>query len=472
MLHSPEGAPAPTTLTGPCPKGPSCLVAGPPAATVSDSPPRNQPRSSAHPPLSTVHPSSPPSLPPPVLVEDEGAMRRLLAALEDAREVAVDSEADSFYRYRERVCLVQMTVGERDWLVDPLAPIDLAGLGRVFADRGCVKVFHDGEYDVLILGRDHGLRFRNLFDTRIAAAALGESAPGLGSVVQARFGVQLDKSQQRSNWSRRPLTPEQVRYAQLDTHYLIPLMHAMRAELTERGRVPIVEGECRRLEGMTAPAHAFDPDDFVRLKGARTLNPRQAQLLRELFILRDELASRRDVPPFKVLGNGMLVEIARHLPRSSRALEEIEGLSSKVVRRLGDELLDAARRARERGPLERMPRVPARDGTGDLDDAAYELHERLKAWRKGRGQAEGLDSSLVLNRRTLLHLAAARPGDRRALAATNGILAWQIEAFGDEILALIARFDEDLAAGRIEPTSRGRGRGRWGSRGEEGRDKD
>ena len=121
-----------------------------------------------------------PELEPPILVEDGRGMERMLEDLVRQDEIAVDSEADSFYSYREKVCLVQITAGERDWLVDPLAPgVDLARLGSIFADPPKTKVYHDSEYDVLILKRDHGFDFAGLFDTRVAAAALGMEFPGL-----------------------------------------------------------------------------------------------------------------------------------------------------------------------------------------------------------------------------------------------------------------------------------------------------
>ena len=167
----------------------------------------------------------------------------MLAALAGEREIAVDTEADSFYHYQERVCLVQITAGGRDWLVDPLRGLDIRPLGAVLADPERTKVFHDGEYDVLILKRQFGFAFAALFDTRVAAAALGMEAPGLAAVVHAHYGFELDKSQQRSDWSRRPLSKEQVAYARLDTHYLVPLMHAFGDELEERGRMPILRGE-------------------------------------------------------------------------------------------------------------------------------------------------------------------------------------------------------------------------------------
>ena len=137
---------------------------------------------------------APRDLPPPILVEEEKAFGRLLEDLEGREEIAVDTEADSFFSYREKVCLIQVTVEDRDYLVDPLAGFDIGALGAVFADPDRTKVFHDGEYDVLILKRDYGFTFAGLFDTRIAAAALGETSPGLAAVLQKRFGVELDKS--------------------------------------------------------------------------------------------------------------------------------------------------------------------------------------------------------------------------------------------------------------------------------------
>ena len=178
-------------------------------------------------------------LEPPILVEDAGGLERLLADLAGQDEIAVDTEADSFYRYREQVCLIQITVEDRDYLVDPLAKVQLEGVGKILADPRKIKVFHDGEYDVLILKRDFSYTFRNLFDTRVAAAALGFTTPGLAAVIADRFGVELDKSLQRSNWSNRPLTQRQIDYARLDTHYLLPLMDELAQ--THQGTLLVVK---------------------------------------------------------------------------------------------------------------------------------------------------------------------------------------------------------------------------------------
>ena len=381
-----------------------------------------------------------------------------MGELRKADEIAFDTEADSFYSYQERVCLIQVTVSESDYLVDPLCELDLSPLGTILADPAKIKVFHDGEYDVLILKKDFGFEFASLFDTRVAAAALGLEMPGLASVVNERFGIELDKSQQRSDWSKRPLTDSQIEYARQDTRYLLPLMDELKAELADRSRTHIVEGECRRLEGLEPTPREFRPDDFIRLKGARGLDRKEMRVLRELFVWRDGEAERRNVPPFKVMGNNTLLALARHRPNSTRSLGRVDGLSPKVVRRLGTPLLEVIAAAEELGALPKVPSLPPKDGTARLDEFEVELYDRLKTWRKGHAEREGIDASLVLNRHVLPRIAKGRPRDLADLERVEGLLAWQLDSFGDELLDLVDEFERDVEAGRIEPSPRRRRR--------------
>jgi ribonuclease D len=405
---------------------------------------------------STVRP--PQDLDPPILVADDEALDLLLADLEGEAEIAVDTEANSFFRYHERVCLIQVTAKGRDYLVDPLAELDLDPLGRVIADPDVVKIFHDGEYDVLLLRRSLDWTVRGLFDTRVAAAALGVDLPGLAGVVHQHFGIELDKSQQRSDWTKRPLSARQIEYARLDTHYLVPLAHRMRAQLEELGRMRVVEGECRRLETLEPPEVTFDPNAFVKIKGSRTLDMQQLQALRELFVARDAIASRRDVPPFKVVGNLELVEVARRMPKNEGQLGSVPRLSPRVVRRIGQALLEAVARARELGPLDRMPRPAPKNGALDLDEAGQELHERLKAWRRSRAAEEGMDASLILNRHVLGRIASTRPTTADELAIIEGLQDWQLEEFSRPLVDLVRGFERALANGEIELPRRRRRR--------------
>lgn len=393
---------------------------------------------------------TPPELPPPLLVTDDAALDRLLADLGGEREIAVDTEADSFYSYREKVCLVQISIGPRDYLVDPLSDVDLAALGPVLADPARTKVFHDGEYDISILKRDFGFSFSNLFDTRVAAAALGMQAPGLAAVLAERFGVELDKSMQRSNWANRPLTPRQISYARLDTRFLIPLMHELRAELAARGRTMIVEGECARLERIVPQRPVFDPDEFVTIKGARALSPRERRVLRELFVLRERVAESQDSPPFRVMNNQLLVDLATARPRTLARLIEMKGFGPRLARKIGPQVLDAIARAQSMEPFDRLPRAPRRDGTEELDETTHELFERLKRWRKGIAESQGIEAAYLLNRHVLIRIASEQPVTPEALRGIDGLLPWQLEMFAAELTGVVRRFQVDAAAGALQ----------------------
>ena len=389
------------------------------------------------------------SLPPPTLVQDASGFRRMLEDLSAQREIAVDTEADSFYSYREKVCLIQVTVEDRDYLVDPLAGFDIGGLGRVLADPERTKVFHDGEYDILLFKRRYGFGFANLFDTRVAAAALGSPNPGLANVLRERYGIELDKSMQRSNWAQRPLTDKQVRYARLDTRFLLSLMREQRRELESRGRLHFVEGECWRLERIDPPDDSFDADEFVRLKGARTLAPESRQALRELYIWRDAAASAADDPPFRVLLNEQLLEIAARRPKDHTELGRVPNVSPRVLARHGEGILAALRRSRELGPLRQWPQLPNREGTNGMDEAQLELHERLKNCRKDLAARIGIDSAYLINRHVLVRIARQLPRSPAELEAIEGLLPWQARDYGPALLEVVRRFEAELASGSL-----------------------
>ncbi len=377
-------------------------------------------------------------------------MDRLLDDLSGQKEIAVDTEADSFFVHREKVCLIQITAEDRDYLVDPLAEgVDCALLNPILADPEITKVFHDSEYDVILLGRERGATFRGLFDTRVAAATLGCKAPGLASVIADEFGVELDKSEQRSDWGRRPLSPKQIAYARLDTRFLVQLMHKQREDLEEAGRLMIVETECRRLEALKPTPIVFNPDEWVRIKGARGLKPQGRAILRELFILREELAAKSNWPLFRVMHNNTLLALAQRTPTTSRQLIQIQGFSSRMERRMGTRVLEAIARGRDAEPIEHIPASPKKDKTSGLSDDQLELHDRLRTFRKKQAAKLGIESSYLMHRLVLVRLAETCPLDLGALREVSGVHDWQIEMFGDKLLETLQAFDLDRHSGKL-----------------------
>jgi ribonuclease D len=284
---------------------------------------------------------------PPQLVQDAAGLSRLLDELRHEPAVALDTESNSFHVYRERVCLLQLSTREQDWVVDPLA-VDVRPLGELLCD-GRETILHGADYDVRCLRREFGWRLPRLFDTMVAARRLGRTALGLSALVEARFGVRLSKANQRSDWGRRPLSADQLAYAALDTHYLLPVAEELRQELERQGLA-----EFQRIAAVEPRERVFDEEGWRRLKGARELDAAGRAVLRALWVAREACASEADRPPFKVMAEQAMVEIARRRPATAEALASLPGVTPQVLRRMGD-AIRAALAAVE-------PPAPGRDG--------------------------------------------------------------------------------------------------------------
>lgn len=364
-----------------------------------------------------------------VWIRDSGALAAWVASWTPG-PVAVDLEADSFHHYREKVCLAQVSIDRIDRLVDPLAGADLRALRAPFEDRGRRKVLHGADYDLRMLDRDFGLRVAGLFDTMIAARLLGERSFGLAAMLEREFEVRLDKSHQRADWSRRPLPEPLVRYALEDTRHLIRLADRLEERLRGMGRTNWAEEEFRRLEDVRWTSSGDDPDAFRKVKGARGLDRRGWTVIRALHGWRDDRARRRDVPPFRVAGDAVLVGLARQRPRAIAALSEIEGLPrSLAAGAAARSLLDAIAQGLEAEPVsienpsERRPR-----GVG-VDEA------RLRRFRKIRDRvAAGLDlePSVVLPRKVLEEVAE-RAERGEAWTEAPGLRTWQAGLVADAV---------------------------------------
>jgi ribonuclease D len=272
----------------------------------------------------------------PALVADPAALQTLVERLRVERAIAVDTESNSFHVYRERICLLQISTRSADYVVDPLA-VDPSPLAEVLCD-GRETVLHGADYDVRCLQRQYGWRLPRLFDTMAAARRLGRTGLGLSALVEGQFGVRLSKAFQRADWGRRPLTQEQLTYAALDTHYLLPLYDMLSGELSARGAIDEARREFDRIAAAEFRERVWDAEGWRRLKGARDLDAPGRAVLRALWSAREEQARALDRPPFKVLAEQAMLEIARRRPASEDALARIPGVTPSVMRRMGPTL--------------------------------------------------------------------------------------------------------------------------------------
>lgn len=366
------------------------------------------------------------SLSAPVWVDTSPALQRLADLLSREKCIAVDTEANSLHAYRERVCLIQFSTAESDYLVDPLALDDLTYLAPIFADARIEKIFHASEYDLLGLHRDFDFVFANIFDTMLAARTLGYTAIGLGSLLAEKFGLDIDKHNQKADWGQRPLPAQLVDYARLDTHYLVALRELLEAELHAKGRWELAHEDFTRCCYINGNNHHEGRKPWERVSGHRDLDPRQQTILNELCLVREKIAERLDRPVFKVMGDTILIEAARTAPQS---LEELSALrmSEKQLQRYGKTVLDAIQRGLNAALV--RPSVPPRQPNAVIN----RLH-RLKGWRKDKAKELEVESDVILPRVYLHAIAEKNPRSRQALAQVMDEAPWRAEHFGPEIL--------------------------------------
>ena len=374
---------------------------------------------------------------PPIpirFVDTPAGFEALLAELGRPARIAVDTEAASYHRYSDGICLVQISTATITAVVDSPRLPSLAGLGALLSDPAVESVFHDADYDLRLLDRDHQVGVARLFDTRIAAQLLGEPGIGLAALLEKYQGVTLDKKFQRADWSERPMAPGMLEYAAADTHYLLALRDLMEKMLRDAGRLSWAEEEFQiaaRVKWEEKPAD----EAYLKVKGARLLKPRQLVVLRELYAWRDATAKRMDRATFRVMNPDVLLLLAELQPREVASLRGIKGLSPDQVERRGKELLEAVARGLA-VPEADLPRFE-RTRRPPPDPAFDARFERLKTARNAAAERLGLQPGVLCPNGILEGIARVEPKSVDEMSKVEGMRKWQREVLGAELLAAV-----------------------------------
>lgn len=362
--------------------------------------------------------------------------------------VGFDTEFLRERTYYARLCLVQLSTEELTAIVDPLQVRDLGPLLELLADDDVLKLVHAGSQDIEIFYHLAGVVPAPLFDTQLAATLAGfPSQVGYGNLVRELLGAELHKTETFTDWSRRPLSAEQVEYALDDVRYLPEIYRILRDRLESDGRLGWLEPQ---LEHLTDPAsYEVRPEEqYKRIKRVSALKPRQLGVLMKLAAWRETEAMRRDVPRRWIIGDDALFEIARRAPSTPVELAAIRGVGDKAAREARRGLLDAVREGTEM-PEDELPEVkrkrrPLRDVEGAVDLMAALVRLRAKQHSIALPQ---------LATRKELELLAH--GDAEA----SGLLVgWKREIVGDELVELLeGRLRLGVRDGTltVEPTGAG-----------------
>jgi len=360
-----------------------------------------------------------------VYVRERAAIERLIQRIGVAERVAVDTEADSLHNYFEKVCLVQLSLGGAHYLVDPLCGLDLNGLLEALADKPLI--LHGGDYDLRMMRASMGFRVRReVFDTMIAAQLLGFEQIGLAALIERYFDITIGKGGQKSDWSRRPLSENQLRYAVNDTRFLERLADRMHGELSARGRVDWHRESCRAMVESSGRDHAREPENAWRIKGAGRLTRRQLAYLRELWRWRDQHARSANLPAFRVLGNQEILGLVRWaesypgvpLHQGPKLLRNIIGAQLTT---LGEAIARVARMDETEWlePRQRDHEAPRNDCIEEIKSLRVECAQIA--------QELEIAASTLAPRAALEAIARSRPRTVDEIMKTGGLLRWQAE---------------------------------------------
>jgi len=360
---------------------------------------------------------------------------RFLKEISAVKELALDTEGASFHRFLDRIYLLQLSTRERSAIIDPLPIGSPVGLGELLQNKSVEVVFHDADYDLRLLHQDYGWHVTNIFDTRIASQLLGIKSFGLAALLEQFFDVKLDKKHQRADWSMRPLTPDMLEYAAQDTRYLLQLKDHMKGELTRRGRLHWAQEEFARLEGTRWEAEE-SMEGFLRLKGARDLSRQELAVLREVANWRDTVAAQLDRATFRVMGNEVLFELARRVPKSVAELSAIKGMPKGMIERGGADIVAAVRRGSEvpEADLPKFPRGQRWNKDRDFDERVA----RLKAVRDAAATRLDLDPGVLCSRERLENIARSGAKSVEELASVPDLRRWQIEEMGAGFISALS----------------------------------
>lgn len=366
----------------------------------------------------------------PIWIDRAERIGEVITACSRAARIGLDTEADSLHSYFHKVCLIQVTADEETFLLDPLrlTPEDLTPLWQITGDPATPVLMHGADYDVRVLDRDFGARIRGLEDTQIMAQLLGEPRTGLSAMLSKELGVTLEKKHQRADWGRRPLDSELLVYAAADTAWLADLADRLHARLEALGRWSWAEEEFRALEEVRHTPTTPDPYGFERIKGARGLRGAARDRLFTLHRWREQQAQKADVPPFRVLGNKPMLDLAQNPPSEPGGVADVDGLGHRFAARRGTTIVrllarpEAAPPFRRGRPERQPPEVRAR-------------YTKLAAARDTVATELGLQPGLVGPRALLEQIASCRPtprgfDDLRAC----GLDGWRLEVLGRALL--------------------------------------
>jgi ribonuclease D len=368
-------------------------------------------------------------------IADADSARALIAHLCTQSVIALDTEGDGMFRYRTRLCALQLGSSAQLAVVDTLQlPAEL--FAELLGAGGPEKVIHDAAFDARLLAA-HGAVLGFVFDTAVAARFLGFASTGLSSLLLALFGIKLPKELQQADWGERPLSDEAITYLENDVRYLLPLRDVLLEQVRARDIEPEVREECAYVLA-EAENSELEPSPFARVKGASARPPQQRARLYELALARDSIARELDVPAARVVPNDLLLRLAE-LEQPSES--ELERRLSAKMRAHAPRFHQALARASEQhdAPASELTQ-PGHDMPTSSELALRKRRrELLTTFRAQEALARGVEPQAVLPGHCVTDLVKLPTLERSLLTRVPGLGQCRIERYAE-------RWERELGA--------------------------
>ncbi len=385
--------------------------------------------------------------PPPPYITDQHALESLCRMLRQNSRLALDTEFVGEDTFIPRLELIQVATTTTAAVID-FSAVQAGGSLDVFWELICdakiEKIVHAGRQDLDLFAIHAGQIPKPFFDTQIAAAMVGYGAQiAYANLVQRLHGTRLAKAHTFTNWSARPLSDDQIAYALEDVEFLLPIHTHLQDRLKRLGRSEWVSEEFTRLETVVGEKSRESQDRYQRIRGWDTLKPKGAAMLRELAAWRETEARRRNVPRGRVMRDEVLLQLARHPPKSVNELRGLRGVHSSDIERHGAQLLATITSAQTLPPSE-WPEVPCER---KQDPESTGIVELLQAVLKSRAAEEGIAPTMLATSADLQTLIEAKQD--RANLNVPILQGWRRQLTGDLLLQVL----DGTVTITVDPTS-------------------
>lgn len=360
-------------------------------------------------------------------IDQQAQLAKLVDKLRGVSPIAIDIEADSFHHYYPKVCLIQLSFEGDNFILDPLAALDLSSFFDCL--RGKKLIFHDAGYDLRMLRMDFAFEpAGEIFDTMLAGKLLRLESLNLAGMLSNVLDVIISKSNQKADWSKRPLPESLLQYAAMDTHYLLELAEKLEAGLHEQQRTGWHKQMCQRsVRAVVSHIQQVNPDKDFRIKGSSDLTRRQLAFLKQVWEWREKQAEQADLPPFRIMHNERLVALAIKAemlqePEFTALCATVSHCKGKRLQALHKALEKAFAQDSSEWPMKkegkRMPRP---------DSAFLERVEKIRLCCLEIANANNVAAEILLSRAAMTVIAKSGPTGLTQLLEEGVIVPWQAE---------------------------------------------